>query len=618
MYDLILSSGDTSKLSLDFSKTIFWVGAGISKDAPTCLPDGNKLTDFYLNAMLGKKIAQKFILYWNNHIPRIRDSVIGNDWMIPQNEEKYKKYTDENFDEAKDRPRLEYVIGEFHKLDKEFQNVKFHKEENTAKYQRSSCIYPLRHFANAEPNQNHYYLAEFAKVGATIITANYDLCIEKAIGASGTVYHYHGSASDSGIENTLGATIETISRGVTQKFASKLLHCFADGFNIVFVGYSGSDFFDIQPFFESLTPGEYSGKAIYLEHCSSAEKVSSKMKKKDKKYSYLLAPFKEQIICYGKTEELFSVLQGKSDVTVERIDIEKSESEVGIKVEAELQSIYKGAEKEKFEFLNLFRLCSQLNINPGNFYLDWADRISQVYLDWEKDSETTLKQMMMPDGRITDCIIDDIRLNNWYSKNPVYLELCDRAQMQVRLFYRPEKTALARYIGWIKLFAPKRLLEESVEQTCRLLETGASGVIERDVVHYLCGEPMKKHLILWVIFRRLSYRKLKYLLDILNRLLAYPFNNFMYRTFYLSLCRQRSAICTILDIDRQPNGFYGTIQKEWNICMETPNFYDAERTIHARIIQAKLLKLKCKPVDAVKVEKLKEMQEEIVSLRMDR
>ena len=52
--------------------------------------------------------------------------------------------------------------------------------------------------------------------------------------------------------------------------------------------------------------------------------------------------------------------------------------------------------------------------------------------------------------------------------------------------------------------------------------------------------------------------------------------------------------------------------------METPNFYDAERTIHARIIQAELLKLKCKPVDAVKVEKLKKMQEEIISLRMDR
>ena len=83
--NLILSKDKLSTLSIDPSKTIFWVGAGVGAETPCNLPLGNGLTDAFLKSMLGEEQAEKFILYWNNHIPQIRESVKENDWKAPQN-----------------------------------------------------------------------------------------------------------------------------------------------------------------------------------------------------------------------------------------------------------------------------------------------------------------------------------------------------------------------------------------------------------------------------------------------------------------------------------------------------------------------------------------------------
>ena len=75
--------------------------------------------------MLGDDIAKKFILFWNNYVTPLKQSVNAGKWMRQG------------------------------------------KNENS--------------FTEAEPNNNHRYLAEFAKKGAKIVTANFDVCIEKAI-----------------------------------------------------------------------------------------------------------------------------------------------------------------------------------------------------------------------------------------------------------------------------------------------------------------------------------------------------------------------------------------------------------------------------------------------------
>ena len=57
------------------------------------------------------------------------------------------------------------------------------------------------------------------------------------------------------------------------------------------------------------------------------------------------------------------------------------------------------------------------------------------------------------------------------------------------------------------------------------------------------------------------------------------------------------------------NGFEGDIQKEWDICMQTPILYEAGQVLNCRLIQAKLYGLS----DGTK--ELKMIRERILDLR---
>ena len=176
--NIILAKDNLTWMSLNPAKTIFWVGAGVSFDTPSNLPLGNALTDTYLDMMLGDK-AEQFILYWNNHIPAIRNCVKEGKWSVPVSSTQYS-IADLKSGKAWERPRLEFIIGEMNKLDQEFQKITFEEPKNRNRYHHQCSIEALAHFAEAEPNLLHYWLADFAKTGATIVTANFDTCIEKA------------------------------------------------------------------------------------------------------------------------------------------------------------------------------------------------------------------------------------------------------------------------------------------------------------------------------------------------------------------------------------------------------------------------------------------------------
>lgn len=281
LQNIILNRDDTSSIGINPAKTIFWVGAGIGANVPCSLPLGNELTDAYLKAALGEELAERFILYWNNHVPQIRDCVQNGDWHAPAERDNYT-LDDVRSGQAWERPRLEFIIGEMNKLDQEFQNIRFQKPENRKRYSRKYSINAIRHFAEAEPNYFHFWLADFARAGAMIVTANFDTCIEKALlgdvlppvssregirgidTGAGFIYHFHGVATDRDIQKNLGATVNNISKRLPAEFTEKLKKCFLDGYDIVFVGYSGLDFFDVQPFFREMPEGTYPGKALYL------------------------------------------------------------------------------------------------------------------------------------------------------------------------------------------------------------------------------------------------------------------------------------------------------------------------------------------------------------------
>lgn len=649
--NLILSRDKLSDLSVDPSKTILWIGAGVGAETPCNLPLGNGLTDAFLKSMLGGEQAERFILYWNNHIPQIRESIKGNNWSAPANTITYN-LDDVRSGNAWERPRLEFIIGEINKLDQEFQNISFQKPENKRRYKRQWAIESLSHFAEAAPNLLHYWIADFARAGATIVTANFDTCIERALEAepipkpssadgvkgiktaSGFIYHFHGVASDENIQNNLGATINNVSKRLPEEFTKKLEKYFQDGYNIVFVGYSGLDFFDIQPFFEGLYSDAYPGKAIYLHFCKN-DRDCEEAAKRSKRYQYLLDPFKENVIAYGNSTDFFDILGGNSGVkcTKDAAAISSFRGTAFEKTEEQLQSLTAGMtddDREVFYFLNMFRIASQLNINLSNFYPDWGSRISSIYHDWKNDAEDveTLYNMFRIRGQINDCIVDDIRFNNWESTNPEYCNVVTDIRPLIQQWNKGHITVLTKHMSWKRPGVSKEVLDSCVEATCKILERGAftsltpeEENIERDTVHYLCGWQMKKMYVLWAVpfVRYATYRKLKYLLECIDRLLAFPFSSFMYRTYYLSLCRQKGAIQAMLGQKcADLNGYYGDIQQEWDICMETPNLYDARLTIRARILQYWIMVCKLKVRNIRKYKDLKAIYRELDLMREDR
>lgn len=334
MKNLILKSDNLSDLSIDPSKTIFWVGAGVGVLSPCNLPLGNGLTDVILKAALGEENKNRLINIWNYEFPRIRNSVHNNDWRAPAR--RYQKKGDGGSDELDlgERPRLEFVIGEISKMDVEFRNVDFRKESNRVAYRREPIIRALKYFSDAESNIYHYALADFINVGSKVITTNFDLCIEKALGlkvdemevktvngvkaveySTGKyIYHVHGVATDENIEANLGATLTNVSKSLSKQFTDELCRLFKENYTIIFIGYGGVDFFDVKPFFDGLEEQVFPGKAIYLHYCGETE--CAEAVKKEKRYKYLLTPFQEQIICYGDTEFFQEALAHQSELSL--------------------------------------------------------------------------------------------------------------------------------------------------------------------------------------------------------------------------------------------------------------------------------------------------------------
>ncbi len=99
--------------------------------------------------------------------------------------------------------------------------------------------------------------------------------------------------------------------------------------------------------------------------------------------------------------------------------------------------------------------------------------------------------------------------------------------------------------------------------------------------------------------------RMLFLKDCIDELKEYPFTRFRYRTHYLSLCRQAGYIDAVIN----KYGYQGDIQKEWNICMQTPILYDAGQVLQSRIYQAKFSGI----TDGV--EDLKKIRQRILDLR---
>ncbi len=478
MTDIILSHDDASPLRIDPSRTIFWTGAGISADAPSCLPLGSGLTDAYLETAMGPKWKQ-FVALWNNHVPQIMESVKNGKWSEPA---PVGKYTEADiFGEAWQRPRLEYIIGEMDKLDKYFNSIHFTKPENQRMFARGESIAAIQRFSLVRPNLTHYRLADLNKAGARLVTANFDTGLEKA--SAKNVYHFHGSATDR--TDNLGATIVAMSKGLDEDFQNEMIRCFESGFDIVFIGYGGVDFFDAEPFFRSLQGRTFPGKAIYLHHCADPGKRKD-AKRKEKTYTYLLEPFRNQYIAYGTSEELFhAIYDSYTPVTVDSVDCGAFGT-----VKGYLDDLVAALEdKDTYYFLNTFRICSQLNISPGRLYPDWVERIVKLFAIWESDGPHTIEHMTVLDGQRNDGIMDDIYSNNWHDKELMDSGLRSKIEPYMRAWEKMHNNIMYIANKGYGFPLPRKTIRRYVEQTKQILAEKKtdehSADISRATVMYL-------------------------------------------------------------------------------------------------------------------------------------
>jgi hypothetical protein len=210
----------TEVTALGCAETVFWSGAGVSAGAPTCAPLGRELTDRSLTYGFEPQTAS--IIARHYRALRLRRS----------------------------SPRLETVLDVVFRV-----------------HGPSALVDLLSDVRDASPNGVHRFLASSATGGAGMITTNFDNCLEQA-GAQ-SVLHVHGGFAEDSTGATFGATLAQVERGLPPTMRDALDDFFTSPARklFVFAGYSGSDFFDVDPYLKRQPLGALDRTAVlWIDH----------------------------------------------------------------------------------------------------------------------------------------------------------------------------------------------------------------------------------------------------------------------------------------------------------------------------------------------------------------
>jgi hypothetical protein len=237
---------------------IIWVGAGISFDAPSGLPLGGRLTEFALRQTCDDFVPGKIFTIWE----QANRIVSETDNPMPLGPV----------------PRLETVLGDISDVQLQAKGCRF------------DFMSGFGSLLDAPYNENHMHLALLLSRGATIITTNFDTCIEKAYrelrkgedeltlkreggvfyytseedASVGRLWHIHGVADN---PSSLGTTVRTIKEGIPSAFQRLLDKWFRRTTALLFIGYSASDSFDVNLYFSGKKAGEFKKSVgVFVQH----------------------------------------------------------------------------------------------------------------------------------------------------------------------------------------------------------------------------------------------------------------------------------------------------------------------------------------------------------------
>lgn len=206
-------------------RLLVWSGAGISAEQPTGAPLGDALT--------ARALSYGF---------------------LPETGDLLRCYYDD-LGLTRSRPRLETLIDVVSRV-----------------HGLAAVVDLLSDVATAVPNAIHTFLA--ANRAVSHVTANFDSCLEQA-GAT-DVFHFHGSLAADPTAATLGATLAGIERGFPPWILAELDRRIAVCDSMLVVGYSGSDYFDVDRYFAALPPKSLEGKiVIWVRHAAGPMNVVS-------------------------------------------------------------------------------------------------------------------------------------------------------------------------------------------------------------------------------------------------------------------------------------------------------------------------------------------------------
>ncbi|WP_431897353.1 hypothetical protein [Micromonospora haikouensis] len=221
---------------------LFWTGAGVSRGAPSCLPTGWQLTERTFSALF-RPFTLETVLAYHELLAWRRGAICPTEPVRTR------------------PPRLETALG--------------------AGSQQSPDLVGevLADLRDARPNPVHEFLAAHLDAGGRQLTANFDLCVERAFHerrgrppCPGQIHHFHHALADGTDPARLGATLAHIERGFDDAdraaFVERLR---GPARRIVVVGYSGSDFFDVDVAVAGLPPGALNGRTVHwVNHSSCA------------------------------------------------------------------------------------------------------------------------------------------------------------------------------------------------------------------------------------------------------------------------------------------------------------------------------------------------------------
>lgn len=226
----------------DAARRVFWLGAGVSIAAPTALPAAEPLVVHWLNHLLPKKDAERLLTLYRNHGRLLKKAI----------------------------PRLEKLV------------------EDAVAVFGEPVLELLRIFQDSPPNANHLMVAgHLAQHRGWAVTTNFDTAIEAAAGGALPVHtpsresaeswglmKLHGSIDEALPQ--LGHSIRNLVHGLAPHLARRISEALdrADA-ECIFAGYSGSDYFDVVPYFDARKEQPFAARAVWIDHAAHAPREAT-------------------------------------------------------------------------------------------------------------------------------------------------------------------------------------------------------------------------------------------------------------------------------------------------------------------------------------------------------